>query len=803
MMRRTYWPWNANRHAATIPLLTLLALVIFSSPTLAQTRRAVLVGVNTYVPADTSAKSTEPSDGPGAAARGRARGKFSNLEGSLNDVESIHQLLVTRYGFAEKNVQILVENKATHDDILHAIQIYLADAASPGDIGVFYYAGHGSQMKNSKSWKLDKLDETTVPADSYKGVSDIRDKEYARAFMKVIDKGVILTAIFDSCHSGSVTRGYSRFNRVRSIDPDPGDSMDDYSGPFPEMRGALVFAAAQDTESAAEGRDDNGVDHGAFTAALIKVMSSVPPNESANDIFQQAFALMRSAGASQVPVISGTEARIRGPLFGASGGSISGKLTLPIVTADGDTDVELFGGLTLGFGVGSELVPADNNGPAAGVRLKVTEQSPSKSTAQVLSGSADKLTAGMLFVVDRWVPAGNGVLSLWIPPPTASLEDLRSAASAIEKIGAVPGITVVKDPYEVTPTHVISWDDSAWVLTDQATGAAKSLGRKPDFVAVAKSLPSGKAKVFVNLPLPQEASQAIARIGTAESPTRVVKSVKDANYLLVGRVSESGVEYSWLLPGASKDASTALEEFPDKNGHPKQETIQTASSLPAETRWVSARITSDGFDGAVAELTEMAGNLARIYGWLRLPSPPDDGGFPYHLEVVESNHLDSTEPIKTAYGDGRSYGLVLRANKSDLGSYVGQQRRVYVFVIDSDGNGVPLFPPVVYGDVQNVFPLKEQTNDGPPLQIALGPPQLFKVSAPFGTDTYFLLTTAREDSINLLNLKWEGVRGSRGVRGGGSPLDQLLSSVGTRGATPVTPSSWSLQRLAIQSAPKP
>src|SRR5208282_1965513 len=204
--------------------------------------------------------------------------------------------------------------------------------------------------------------------DSYKGISDIRDKDYARAFMKVIDKGAVLTAIFDSCHSGSVTRGYSRFNRVRALPPDPRDSMDDYSGPFPEKRGALVFAAAQDTESAAEGRDDNGVDHGAFTAALIKVLSSAPLDESANDIFEQAFALMRSAGASQVPVISGSEDRIRGPLFGTSSGNLSGKLTLPVVSADSDTDVELFGGFSLGFGVGSELAPADANGPAKGVR---------------------------------------------------------------------------------------------------------------------------------------------------------------------------------------------------------------------------------------------------------------------------------------------------------------------------------------------------------------------------------------------------------------------------------------------------
>src|SRR5208282_2454720 len=147
-----------------------------------------------------------------------------------------------------------------------------------------------------------------------------------------------------------------------------------------------------------------------------------------------------------------------------------------------------------------------------------------------------------------------------------------SAAASVGKLRTLPGITVVNDPYEVTPTHVISWDGSAWVLADQASGATKSLGRNPDFAAAVKGLPAGKAKIFVNLPLPQETSQAVANIGSAQSPARVVKSIKDANYILVGRPSASGVEYAWLLPGATKEASTALEERADKSGQSKEET---------------------------------------------------------------------------------------------------------------------------------------------------------------------------------------------------------------------------------------
>ena len=799
-MRETYSRRNTSQLAAIIWILPLLLLVIFSSPALAQTRRAVLVGVNTYIPAGVTVEKIVLAEG--SSSGGRGRGRWTNLEGSLNDVSSIHQLLVTRYGFEEKNIHILTEVEASHDNILHAIQTYLADGASPGDISFFYYAGHGSQMKNSKSWKADKQDETTVPSDSYKGTQDIRDKEYARAFMKVINKGATLTAVFDSCHSGAVTRGYSKFNRVRAADPDPRDSMDDYSGPFPEKSGALVFAAAQDIESAAEGRDEHEVQHGAFTAALIKVLNSAPINESANDIFQQTFALMRSSGASQVPVISGTEERIAGPLFGTSSGNLSGKFTLPVVDVNSAEAIQLFGGLTLGFGVGTELVPADQNGPASGVRLKVTDETASNSTAKVITGSAEKVTPATLFVVDRWVPSASGLLALWIPPATLSLADLKNAAAAVGKISAVPGVTLVTDPYETTPTHVIAWNGSAWVLTDQATRTSKNLGQNPDFVAVAKSLPSGKTKIFVNLPLPQEASQAAKAIGTEESPTRVVNSLGDANYILVGRAGANGVEYAWLLLGASRDASTALEETTGKSGASGQTTLHAASSLPPETRWVAAQFSNDGFDAAVDELTKLAGNLARIHGWLELPAPPDDGSFPYHLAVVEADHINDGPAVTTAYGDGREYALVLREDKKSVGAgKYAEPRRVYVFVIDSDGNGTALFPQAVYGDVQNVLPRADQTANGLPEQIPLGRPDLFKITPPFATDTYFLLTTQPRDSINLASLNWKGVRG--GTRGAGSPLDRLLSSVGTRGAAGDVPTNWSLQRLAIQSVEKP
>jgi hypothetical protein len=74
---------------------------------------------------------------------------------------------------------------------------------------------------------------------------------------------------------------------------------------------------------------------------------------------------------------------------------------------------------------------------------------------------------------------------------------------------------------------------------------------------------------------------------------------------------------------------------------------------------------------------------------------------------------------------------------------------------------------------------------------------LFAVGKPYGTDTYFVLTTAPRDSVNLASLAWEGVREQK--RGNESPLDQLLLNAATRSPQPVTPASWSIAKIPMHS----
>ncbi len=75
--------------------------------------------------------------------------KVSDLDGCVNDVENMKTLLRDKFGFAEENIKILVNEYATRKAILETFQEHLIARAKQGDLVVFHFSGHGSQMKDA------------------------------------------------------------------------------------------------------------------------------------------------------------------------------------------------------------------------------------------------------------------------------------------------------------------------------------------------------------------------------------------------------------------------------------------------------------------------------------------------------------------------------------------------------------------------------------------------------------------------------------------------------------------------------
>src|SRR5687768_7395988 len=153
----------------------LLFVLILHLDASAGTAKAVVIGIDNYI------------DGSAPVNQTGGRGAWTNLDGAVNDAIGFKEVLIKRFRFDSKDILVLTDPPPTKKNILDAIKNHLLDPpAEEGDVRVFFYAGHGSQIKNSASSEGDRFDETIVPADANQAteqdVRDIRDKELRDLF---------------------------------------------------------------------------------------------------------------------------------------------------------------------------------------------------------------------------------------------------------------------------------------------------------------------------------------------------------------------------------------------------------------------------------------------------------------------------------------------------------------------------------------------------------------------------------------------------------------------------------------------
>jgi hypothetical protein len=763
----------------------------------APVKRALLVGIGLYQPTVAEEKpadqgvvesqAAKPQQPPGARG-GRLR--FSNLDGPKTDLAAMRAVLKDRFGFTVINE--LIDQQATRQAILQAIQKYLIDEASEGDICVFYYSGHGSQVRNSKGGEPDGMDESIVPADTNRGAKDIRDKELARIFLKAInEKKVKLTVILDSCHSGSAARGYPREEKSRALDPILEDANDPPGfDKSPEELGALVLSAAQDKEEAKERRYD-GQWRGNFSYALTEALGQpFAPYQSAEKIFQVVTSIMRSEGASHQPVMAGDAERRKSELFGEAFGASGGPAASILKVLD-RTNVELHGGRAIGLRKGTELKKIGGLQGAKPVRLRVTEvKNLNSAEAMAIEGSVSSLKAGDLFTIDNWVSPDSPDLRVWMPA-SLNVNELASTvreASALQKSGRIEWID---DPTKTVPSRVVEFDRSGWRLLAPG-GATQTIGRTLSVSNIA-SPTGGPETLFFNLPPSLELRESVKLgPGTERQAIEITRSPDAADYVLAGRLEGGKPQYAWVRPGVSTEDA--------KDG---------TNPLPVRTNWV------DGSDPAEAgkKLEEYAVTLSRIRAWNQVQGGPSDE-FPYTLALRDTNTRELIRQISVRDGKGRvaevreghNYDLVLIADENglkrlqDAGRRVSQ-RWIYVFAIDSSGNSSLLFNQL--GNIDNQYPVAP--NLAPleqPKLMVLGKQGMVTIGPPFGLDTYIMLTS-EEPIPDPFVLEFTGVV-SRGRASGDSQTARLFSALGSgsRGPDVSAPLNWSIDRFVLRSVAK-
>ncbi|MBR8835324.1 MAG: caspase family protein [Stigonema ocellatum SAG 48.90 = DSM 106950] len=139
------------------------------------------------------------------------------LYGCVNDVRLQKELLIHRFGFNPKDILTLTNQQATRKGILTAFEEHLIKQAKPGDVVVFHFSGHGSQVVDPDRDSPDGLNSTFIPIDSQLppgfpasggAVQDIMGHTLFLLMYGLKTDNV--TVVLDSCHSGGGTRGNFR-----------------------------------------------------------------------------------------------------------------------------------------------------------------------------------------------------------------------------------------------------------------------------------------------------------------------------------------------------------------------------------------------------------------------------------------------------------------------------------------------------------------------------------------------------------------------------------------------------------------
>jgi len=707
----------------------------------ASRHRALLIGINDYT-ASTLAAHPQAAPAPGR--------DWPNLAGAVNDVNTMRDMLVALYGFDKNDIITLTDQAATREAILGTIEQRLVNAAAKNDVILFYFAGHGSQVRNSLSEERDKLDESLIPADSRIGAADLRDKELRMLFNRILDRGARLTVILDNCHSSSGARGLGTGARPRGIKPDLRDVADGVNVPRPESRGALVLAATQDVDAAWETRDAEGKFHGAFSWAWMRSMRDSASGEPAMETFLRAQSRMRAETPFQQPTIAGTAETRMAPFLGARSDRRDDRIVVAVQKVRTDGTILIEGGWANGISAGSEL-------RTSAARLTVTAlRGVTECDARLQSGAMPQ--TGTLFEVTAWAMPPVRPLRIWTPRSPHTLKDIATMARSLASEAAQHGVRWITDPLDVTPTHLLRWSGSEWELLGD--GATEHLGQNTAAIAAMARLSPGST-LFVQFPAPDALVDHIAAEGVEQAATP-----EEADYVLAGRFTGRHLSYAWVRPSVKKSD-------------------RRKTGLPVRTAWIAERKNNRRLRDTAPTLHGALLTLRRIHGWQFIESPPSDR-FPYQLAARRARDAMLVTDGGSIIG-GEKYELVLRLLSQPLPAHI-PKRYIYAFVVDSNGKSTLLFPPPTAGSVENHFqPVPTET------EIPLGDASAFGASPPYGVDTYFLLTT-EEPLPNPTILEWDGVRAPEAL----TPLEQLLLQP-TRAIGAAVPTKWSIVRTTFES----
>jgi metacaspase-1 len=224
-------------------------------------------------------------------------GSSNDLQGCVNDANDWSALL-SDFGF---ETSLMLDSQTTRQNVKEALSGLVASAGE-GDVIVFTYSGHGTQVIDFNNDEGDMYDEAIYVYDG-----TILDDDL-RVIINGIDPKATLVVISDSCFSGSVTRfipegAKARFMPVQNLSagrlvrqqfllPETG---------MPE----LLISGCSDSEYSYDA-EINGRYNGAMSAMALNVIKQ-NPKATYSEFYASLRKLLPTSEYPQTPQLEGSD----------------------------------------------------------------------------------------------------------------------------------------------------------------------------------------------------------------------------------------------------------------------------------------------------------------------------------------------------------------------------------------------------------------------------------------------------------------------------------------------------------------
>jgi len=222
------------------------------------------------------------------------QGQQNELRGCVNDAKGVRKYLIDHWGYKSRDIIILTDDAPDRRDIptkrnmIEAMH-WLVRGARTNDALFFHYSGHGGQTRDLDGDETDGLDEVIFPVD-YARAGHIVDDDLHSIMVKPLPQGCRLTALFDSCHSGTAldipyvyhSNGRLKGNQVsprfRAAKSTPAD--------------VISWCACSDDQTSADTTNQAGEAVGAMSYAFISSLLQ-NPNQSYSQLLKSVREILR------------------------------------------------------------------------------------------------------------------------------------------------------------------------------------------------------------------------------------------------------------------------------------------------------------------------------------------------------------------------------------------------------------------------------------------------------------------------------------------------------------------------------